>query len=230
MNNIWLTWGDVFNTSLMDLWWGFIHFAPKLILAIIFFIIGWVLSGLVAKAFENVVGALRLDKVFHSIGMEEMLTKMGMKLNSGYFIGQVVKWFIIIAFLVPSLNLVGLNDVSNFLSQDVLAFLPRIVIAAFVLIIATVLSEAVSKTVSAGARAMNLHSANMLGSIARYSVWVFAFIVAFDKLGVFQYFGQIFFAGLVVMLALAFGLAFGLGGKDVAGRFLERISQDTHHQ
>lgn len=228
MNNIWLTWGDVFNTSLMDLWWGFIHFAPKLILAIIFFIIGWVLSGLVAKAFENVINAIKLDKVFRSIGMEEMLTRMGMKLNSGYFIGQVVKWFIIIAFLVPSLNLVGLDDVSNFLSQDVLAFLPRIVIAAFVLIIATVLSEAVSKAVSAGARGMNLHSANMLGSVARYAVWVFAFIVAFDKLGVFQYFGQIFFAGLVVMLALAFGLAFGLGGKDAAARFLDRISQGTH--
>lgn len=230
MNNIWLTWGDVFNTSLMDLWWGFIHFAPKLILAIIFFIIGWVLSGLVAKAFENVITALKLDKLFQSIGMEHMLSKMGMKLNSGYFIGQVVKWFIIIAFLVPSLNLVGLEDVSSFLSQDVLSFLPRVLIAALILVIATVLSEAVSKTVGAGARAMNLHSANMLGSIAKYAVWVFAFIIAFDKLGVFQYFGQIFFAGLVVMLSLAFGLAFGLGGKDAAARFLDKVSRDTHNQ
>ena len=59
MSNIWVTWGDVFNASLQNLWWGFIQFAPKLILAIIFFVVGWFLGSLIAKAFEQVFTAIR---------------------------------------------------------------------------------------------------------------------------------------------------------------------------
>jgi len=231
MNNIWVTWGDVFNTSLQDLWWGFIQFAPKLIVAIIFFIIGWILGSLVAKAFEHVINALKVDKLFASIGMDDFFRKAGMNLNTGYFIGQVVKWFVIIVFLLPSLNLVGLDYISFFLKDDVLGFLPRVIVAAFILIIATIVAEALSKVVNSSARAMNLHSANMLGTVAKYAVWIFAFIIALGQLGVAPAYMQILFAGIIGMLAIAGALAFGLGAKDAAGRFVAKIGEDiAHHQ
>jgi len=231
MNNIWVTWGDVFNTSLQDLWWGFIQFAPKLIVAIIFFIIGWILGSLVAKAFEHVINALKVDKLFASIGMDDFFRKAGMNLNTGYFIGQVVKWFVIIVFLLPSLNLVGLDYISFFLKDDVLGFLPRVIVAAFILIIATIVAEALSKAVNSSARAMNLHSANMLGTVAKYAVWIFAFIIALGQLGVAPAYMQILFAGIIGMLAIAGALAFGLGAKDAAGRFVAKIGEDiAHHQ
>ena len=75
----------------------------KLIIAIVFFIVGWVLGNLVAKAFEHVISALKIDKLFESVGMGNFFRKAGMNLNTGYFIGQVVKWFVIIVFLLPSL-------------------------------------------------------------------------------------------------------------------------------
>jgi len=229
--NIWVTWGDVFNTSLQDLWWGFIQFAPKLIVAIIFFIIGWILGSLVAKAFEHVINALKVDKLFASIGMDDFFRKAGMNLNTGYFIGQVVKWFVIIVFLLPSLNLVGLDYISFFLKDDVLGFLPRVIVAAFILIIATIVAEALSKAVNSSARAMNLHSANMLGTVAKYAVWIFAFIIALGQLGVAPAYMQILFAGIIGMLAIAGALAFGLGAKDAAGRFVAKIGEDiAHHQ
>jgi len=231
MSNIWVTWGDVFNTSLQDLWWGFIQFAPKLIVAIIFFIIGWILGSLVAKAFERVINALKVDKLFASIGMDDFFRKAGMNLNTGYFIGQVVKWFVIIVFLLPSLNLVGLDYISFFLKDDVLGFLPRVIVAAFILIIATIVAEALSKAVNSSARAMNLHSANMLGTVAKYAVWIFAFIIALGQLGVAPAYMQILFAGIIGMLAIAGALAFGLGAKDAAGRFVAKIGEDiAHHQ
>jgi len=231
MSNIWVTWGDVFNTSLQDLWWGFIQFAPKLIVAIIFFIIGWILGSLVAKAFEHVINALKVDKLFASIGMDDFFRKAGMNLNTGYFIGQVVKWFVIIVFLLPSLNLVGLDYISFFLKDDVLGFLPRVIVAAFILIIATIVAEALSKVVNSSARAMNLHSANMLGTVAKYAVWIFAFIIALGQLGVAPAYMQILFAGIIGMLAIAGALAFGLGAKDAAGRFVAKIGEDiAHHQ
>ena len=229
-SNIWLSWGDVFNASLQDLWWGFVQFAPKLIIAIVFFIIGWVLGSLIAKAFEQVIGALKVDKLFQSIGAEELFKKAGIKLNSGYFIGQIIKWFIIIVFLLPSLNLVGLTSISSFLTTDVLGFLPRVIVAAFILIIATVVAEALQKAVATGAKALNLRSANMLGTIAKYAVWVFAFIIAIGQLGVAPAYMQILFAGIIGMLAVAGALAFGLGAKDAAGRFISKLGEDMSHK
>lgn len=230
MSNIWVTWGDVFNASLQDLWWGFIQFAPKLIIAIIFFIVGWVLGNLVAKAFEHVVGALKVDKLFQSVGMDDFFRKAGMNLNTGYFIGQVVKWFVIIIFLLPSLNLVGLDYISSFLKDDVLGFLPKVIVAAFILIIATFVADFLSKAVVAGAKAMNLRSANMLGTVAKYAIWVFAFIIAFGQLGVAPAYMQILFAGIIGMLAVAGALAFGLGAKDAAGRFISKLGEDVSHK
>src|SRR3989344_8820368 len=108
MNNIWFTWGDVFNQSLQSLWWSFVQFTPKFVLAVIFFVIGWVLGNVIARALEQVFGTLKIDNLLKSIGVEGLLRKAGVALNSGYFVGQVVKWFIIVVFLLPSLDLLGL--------------------------------------------------------------------------------------------------------------------------
>jgi hypothetical protein len=226
MNNIWVTWGEVFNSSLRELWWSFIQFAPRLIIAIILFIIGWVLGSLIAKAFEQVFISLKIDKLFQSVGADGFFRKAGMTLNSGYFVGQVMKWFVIIIFLLPSLALVGLESIGTFLKEDVLAYLPRVIVAAFILIIATVVADALARAISAGARSMNLRSANMLGTIAKYAVWVFAFIIALGQLGVAPAYMQILFSGIIAMFALAGALAFGLGAKDHASRMISKIGEE----
>ncbi|MFA5791903.1 MAG: hypothetical protein WC884_02610 [Candidatus Paceibacterota bacterium] len=225
MNNIWLTWGDVFNASLQNLWWGFIQFTPKLVVAVVFFVIGWFLGSLIAKAVEQVFGSLKIDSLFASIGVDGFLKKAGINLNSGHFVGEIVKWFVVIVFLLPSLNLVGLYDVSSFLKDDVLGYLPKVIIAAFVLIIAAIVSEALSKTILATAKSMNLRSAHMLGVVARYAVWAFALIIALGKLGLGDYM-SILFSGIIAMLALGGALAFGLGAKEHASRFLSKLGEE----
>jgi hypothetical protein len=229
MTNIWLTWGDVFNASLQNLWWGFVQFVPKLIVAVVFFIIGWVLGSLIAKAIEQIFSSLKIDSLFRSIGTEGFLRRAGVGLNTGYFVGEVVKWFVIIVFLLPSLNLVGLTDVSSFLSTSVLGYLPQVIIAAFVLIIAAVVSEGLSKTVLATTKAMNLRSAHLLGTVTKYAVWVFAIIIALGKLGLGDYM-SILFSGIIAMLALGSAIAFGLGAKDAAGRFIDRLGEEVSHK
>ena len=229
VNNIWFTWGDVFNQSLQSLWFSFIQFAPKLIVAIVFFIIGWFLGSLIARAIEQVFRSLKIDALFASVGAEGFFRRAGLTLDTGYFVGQVVKWFVIIVFLLPSLNLVGLYDVSSFLTTSVLAYLPQVIIAAFVLIIAAIVSEGLSKTILATAKAMNLTSAHMLATVAKYAVWVFAIIIALGKLGLGDYM-SVLFTGIVAMLALAGGLAFGLGGKEHASRLLSKLSEEASHR
>ena len=230
MNNIWMTWGDVFNASLRDLWWGLVQFAPKFIVAVVFFVVGWALGNIVARALEQVFSALKIDKLFASIGVDNLFKKAGMNLDTGYFVGQVVKWFVIIVFLLPSLNLVGLDYIASFLKDDVLGFLPRVVVAALVLIIATIVSEGLAKAVSASAKTMNLSSANMLGAVAKYAVWVFAFIIALGQLGVAEYYMSVLFTGIIAMIALGGALAFGLGAKDHASRFFSKLGEEMSHR
>ena len=225
-DNIWVTWSEVFRESLLTLWWSFVQFTPKLILAIVFFVVGWFLGSLISKAIEQVFHSLKIDSLFASIGADHFLRRAGMNLNSGHFVGEVVRWFVIIVFLLPSLNLVGLYDVSSFLRNDVLGYLPQVIIAAFVLIIAAIVSEALGKAVLATAKSMNLRAANMLGTVAKYAVWVFAFIIALGKLGLGAYM-SILFSGIIAMLAIGGALAFGLGGKDAAARLISRLGEEV---
>ncbi len=225
-NNLWADWSDVFTLSLQTLWGSFVQFTPRLIIAIVFFVVGWLLGSLIARAIEQVFHSLKVDGMFASIGADNFLRKAGMNLNTGYFLGQVVRWFVIIVFLLPSLNIVGLYDVASFLKDDVLGYLPQVIIAAFVLIIAALVSEALSKAVMATAKAMNLKAANMLATVAKYAVWVFAFIIALGKLGLGAYM-SILFSGIIAMLALGGALAFGLGGKEHASRLLSRLGEEV---
>jgi hypothetical protein len=226
MNNIWYTWSEVFNASLQELWWGFIQFTPRLVIAIIVFIIGWVISSIVAKAFEQVFRAAKIDKVLNSAGASQVLNRAGLTLDSGYFIGQIMRWFVLIIFLLPSLALVGLGSIADFLRYDVLVFLPRVIIAAIVLIIGTIVANALSRMILAGAKSMSISSAHMLASIARYAVWVFAFIIAFEQLGVNSAYMQIVFTGIIAMLSLGGAIAFGLGGKDHASRLISKVTDE----
>ena len=230
MNNIWYTWGDVFNASLQELWWGLIQFAPRLIIAIILFILGWVISSIVAKAFEQVFKALNVDKLFNKAGANQILNRAGLSLNTGYFVGQIMRWFVLIIFIMPSLALVGLGSIGDFLKEDVLGFLPRVIVAALVLIIGTIVSDALSRTILAGAKSMSLSSAHMLASIAKYAVWVFAFIVAFEQLGINSAYMQIVFTGIIAMLSLGGAIAFGLGGKDHASHLISKITNEVNQK
>ena len=217
------TWGEVFSTSLQGLWLGFVSFVPNLIIAIIVFIVGWVVGSVVEKALANVIGALKLDRLFQSAGVSDVLAKADIKLSVGGFIGGIVYWFIVIVFLMTSLEVVGLTQVNEFLSEVVLRYLPQVVIAALVLILATVISDAMRRIITGSAKAANVRSANMLGTIAHYAIWTFALIIALSQLGVAPQFMQILFTGIIAMLAIAGGLAFGLGGKEAASKAIDRV-------
>jgi hypothetical protein len=230
MSNIWLSWGDVFNLSLQNLWSSFINFTPKLVIAILFFIVGWLLGNVIAKAIEQVFSALRIDSLFRSVKADDFFRRAGMSLNTGYFVGQVAKWFVVVVFLLPSLSLLSLDYVSSFLQNDVLGFLPRVFVAAFILIIAAFVAEGLGKTITASAKAMNLSSANMLGAIAKYVIWIFAFIIALGQLGIADTYMSILFSGIIAMLALGGALAFGLGAKDAAARFINKLGEEMSHR
>lgn len=220
------SWGEVFSQSFVGLWYGFVSFVPNLLGALILFVIGWIVGPIVGRAISQLFSMLKLDKLFESAGASSFLDRAGLRLNVSGFIGGIVKWFIIIVFLMASLQIVGLTQVNDFLREAVLYYLPKVIIASLVLVIATVLADAMKKLVSASAQAANIRSAKMLGSITLYAIWIFAFIIALSELGIATAFMQILFTGFIAAFAIALGLAFGLGGKEVAGRAVEKLSED----
>lgn len=219
-------WGEIFSQSLIGLWYGFINFVPGLLGAIILFIIGWAVGSIIGKAVTQLVAVLKVDSLFESAGANVFMNRAGLKINASRFIGGLVRWFIIVVFLMASLQIIGLTQVNDFLREAVLYYLPKVVIASLVLIIATVLADGMKKLVRASAQAANIRSANMLGSITLYAIWGFAFIIALSELGIATAFMQILFTGFIAALAIAIGLSFGLGGKEAAARAIDKISSD----
>ncbi|MEK7213653.1 MAG: hypothetical protein AAB637_00850 [Patescibacteria group bacterium] len=215
-------WGVVFTQSLQGIWYGVANFVPNLVIAIVIFAIGWVLAALIEKLIEGLFKTFKVDVALKSGGLEDVVERSGHKLNSGRFVGTLVKWFVIVVFLVASFDILGLKQVNAFLSDVVLSYLPQVIIAVLMLMVSVVIAEAVHKVVTASARAAHIKSAVLLGSIAKWSIWVFAIITALFQLGIAPVIIDRLFTGIVVAAALACGLAFGLGGKEVAGRILEK--------
>lgn len=220
---IFQNWTDAFKYSLQSLWGSVVSFVPNFLLAVILFVIGWVIGSVVGRAVEQVIGALKIDRALESAGANSMVQKTGMRLNVGAFIGGIVKWFIIAVFLMASLDRLGLTTVNEFIRTSVVGYLPNVIVAALVLIIATLIADFMGKVVTASAKAGNVRSANFLGTLTRYAIWIFAFIMALGELGIASVYMQYLFIGLVSMFAIAGGLAFGLGGKEAAARSIEHF-------
>jgi len=220
------TWGEVLTRSFQDLWIGVINFVPNLVVAIIIFILGWIIGAVLGRVVAQIIRAIRVDSALESAGATDVLSRAGFHLDSGAFVGALVRWFFIIAFLVAAFEVLGLSQVNFFLQNVVLGYLPNVIVAALILLVAAVIADAMQKVVVGSAKAAQLEHAHFLGGVTRWAIWIFALIFALSHLGIAQSFMQILFTGVVVMLALAGGLAFGLGGRDTAEKFLERLRKD----
>jgi hypothetical protein len=215
-------WSTGFTQSLLGVWYGIIDIVPDLIGALVIFAIGWILASLIEKLVEGLFKTFKVDALLKSGGLEDVIERSGHKLNSGKFVGALVKWFVIVVFLVASFDVLKLTQVNAFLKDVVLSYLPQVIIAVLILMVSVVIAEAVHKLVVASARAAHVKSAMLLGSIAKWAIWIFAILTALYHLGIAPALIQTIFMGIVVAAAIAIGLAFGLGGKEVAGRMLEK--------
>jgi len=215
--------GQGFTNSFFGVGQGILSFVPQIVFAIIVFAIGWILAVLLERLVESVLKALRIDSLLKSAGMEDVVTRAGYKLNSGKFVGALVKWFVIVVFLLTSLDILGLTDVRYFLGDIVVGYIPNVIVAVLILIVAVIVADALQKVVVASVKAAHVKSAGLLGSITKWAIWIVALVAALEHLGIASGLLQTIVTGLVFALALAAGLAFGLGSKDAAGRVVDRM-------
>ena len=224
------TWSEVLIESFQRLWAGVIGFAPNLIIALIIVLVGWFIGAVIGRLIAQLIKSIHVDEALRKAGVEDALRKGGILLNSGGFVGALVRWFIIVVFLVAAFNVLGLTQVNNFLTQVVLLYLPQVIVSVLVLLIAAVIGDVMQKVVTTSAKTAQIRSARLLGTVTKWAIWIFAILVALSQLGIATALVQTLFTGVVIALSLAFGLSFGLGGQQAASEYIAKLRQEISHK
>lgn len=218
-------WVNLTGDSLRGLWGEVLNFLPALIGAIIIFIIGLVIASLLEKVVERIIFYLKIDNVMRKAEVEGYLERANVRLNVGTFIGKLVYWFIVVAFLLAASDILNFTAFSDFLKQ-VLNFIPSVIIAVLIMLAALVVANFLRQLVTASVASAKLNYAKGLGALTWWVVVVFGLLTALPQIGINSAIIQTLVMGLIAMLALAGGLAFGLGGRDHASRFLSHWSEE----
>lgn len=219
-----LDWYAITLASLQDLWQGFIGFLPSLIGALLIFFIGWVISVGVGRLVGDILKRLNFNKIFEKGNWDEALAKADIKVDAAAFIGSIFKWSLVIVFLLAAVEVLGLTQLASFL-QDVLAYLPNVVVASLIFVVAVVIADISEKVLRALVETTQVGYGHIVGVIVRWSIWIFALIAILMQLGIAPMLLQTVVTGLVALVAIAGGLAFGLGGKDMAAELLQDLKR-----
>ena len=213
---------EIVRTSLTTLWTGVAGFAPRLVAALIVFFVGWLIAVALGKLAYHIIRVVRLDGALGRVGFRQAWERSGFRLDSPNFFGELVRWFFVIVFLMAATNILGLDQVSDFL-RTVVVYIPNVIVASFILLIGILVAKFLESTVRASVRAAGLASGNFLGSSTKWAVFVFSFLVALAQLKVADDIIRIVVVGLVAAGSLALGLSMGLGGVKHAEEMIARL-------
>jgi hypothetical protein len=213
-------------TSFQAVAFGIASMLPSILGALIFIILGWIFGVAAGRVVAHLIGALRLDDMLAKAGVSGVVAKAGYQLNTGAFIGWLVKSFFIVIFLMAAFDVLGLTQVNEFL-RTVLGYIPQVLVAAVMLLIASIAADILGGLVTGATSAAGSRASHLVGAMVRWAIWVFAVLAALSQLGIAAQYMYTLFAGIVAMLALAGGLAFGLGGKDAAADFIKTVRHEV---
>jgi hypothetical protein len=193
---------------------------PRILGFIVVVAIGWFVSTILARAVTGLLRAIRFDELARKSGLADFLTKMGTGTDSAGVVAGLVKWLVRIVVLLVAFDVLGLPAVSDVMRQ-LLLWLPNLVVAIFVLFIGGIAARALGNIVRGATAESGFSNPETLANVVRTTVWAFAIVVAINQLGIATNLINTLFTGFVGALAIAMGLAFGLGGRDLASRTLE---------
>lgn len=225
MQNVGMTVTDITANSLV----GLGNFIPQFLAGLILLLIGLLASGILKEAILSSLRFLRVGEIlthanswFNKIKTERAQTNVWLNIVS-----ELVRWTVLIIFLAAAAEAWGLTQVSGLLNQF-LIYIPNVFVAVVVGFIGLVVANLVFSIVNHASKSLGHHSAQILGNIARYALIFFTALVVLNQLGVASDLVRILFTGIIAMLAIAGGIAFGLGGQDSARKALEELQKKNN--
>ncbi|QAU33305.1 small-conductance mechanosensitive ion channel [Janthinobacterium sp. 17J80-10] len=212
-------WSTALMSSLAAAMALFFSGIPKILGFAIIVIVGWIISSLAVKAVAALLRTIKFNDMAQRSGFSGFVRKMGTDTDSAGMIAVAVKWFIRLVTLVVAFDALGLPAVSDVLRQ-LLLWLPNVVVALVVLVIAGLAANALSRLVRGAAAEGGLKNPDLLAKVASGLVWAFGIVVAVNQIGIATTLVNTLFMAVTGALALALGLAFGLGGRDTASQIV----------
>jgi len=197
----------------------FFGFLPSLFGALLIFFLGLILAKWGRALIVKVLGAVKLDKFIRKLGFAPFLSKADIKVKAEVFLGEVVRWLIIIVFFIAAVNILGLTTVSSVLS-GLLGYIPRIVSAVLILTIGVLLAGLIEGFIKGAINQVDQKTSRLLSKIASYLVVIVSTLAAINELGIAQSLINTLFMGVIATLTLGVGLAIGLGAKDLVSKVL----------
>ena len=213
-------WGAALTASLTTALSLFMAAIPRVIGFLVIIIIGWLISGALAAAVAALLRAVKFNVLATQSGFQGFVHNMGLKTDASGLLANIVKWFVRLIVMVVAFDALGLPAVSQVLQQFLL-WIPNLVVAVVVLVIAGLAANALGNLVRGSTAQAGLGNPDLLATIARVAVWGFGIVIAVNQIGVAQELVNTLFMGFVFALALAAALAFGLGGRDTAGQIVQ---------
>jgi len=215
-------WTSIAWNGVEKFWLGFLDFIPKLILALLVFFIGWLVAAFIGRVIQEVLKRLQLDKLFQARKWSEALEKAEFGAKPSEFIGALVKWILVIVVLSISVEVLGLPQFSAFLGQ-VVNWLPNLLAAVLIFVATVIIASLAEKLVRVSVRGTRVGYSKLAGTITKWAIWIFGISALLIQLGIGRSLILVLFQGIVAFLAIAGGLAFGLGGKDSAAGVLRDL-------
>ena len=214
------------NEVFRNLFAGVVSFVPLLILAILVLVIGWVISVGVGRLVADILKRIKFNQVFERGDWKEALERADLKVDPAGFIGGIFKWVLVIVFLLAAVEILGFEQFAGFL-VGVLGYLPNVIVAALIFVVAIIIADIVEKVVRAGVESTKVGHGQLIGSVVKWFIWIFAIFSALLQLDIavlpVQVLIQTFVQGIGYGIALAVAIAFGLGGKDQAAEILRDL-------
>ncbi len=210
-NALWTVWIGTMGKTF--------EFLPNLLGAVLVFVLGIVIGNWVRTLTVKTLQMIKFESMIQDSRVKGFLLKAEITQKIEEVLGSVLKWLIVLTFFVAATRIIGLTTVSDLL-VGVLSYIPSVLSAVIVLSIGVLLAGLVEGLVKGALASVDLKTARLMGKIASYTVVTVAILAAFSELKIAASFINIIFIGFVSMLALGFGLAIGLGAKDLVGIIL----------
>lgn len=218
--------GDAMFAAFSNSLQTFMAFLPSLLGAIIILVIGWILSGILARLIVRGLNAIGFERAVEHSGVGDFVRRSGTPWTTSRVVAELIKWFIRLIFIQAAANILAMPQLTTIINSIVL-FIPNLIVAMVIVVVGAMIAKFLSGMVRASLGEMGVQNPNMLATLTRYAIIGFAVIAAANQLGIAAVVVNTLFIGLVGALALAFGLALGIGGREVGAKIAQSLYQST---
>ena len=219
-----IEWGNLIIEPVTQMLTRIMAYLPVLLGALVILIVGWLVAKTIQRIVNWLLKTVHFDVMADKAGISEILKRGDLKISAGELVSSIVYWLIMIMVLVMTVDALGLPKASDILAS-LFAYVPNVIAALLVLIVAMFLASFVSGIVRTAAGNAKLPKPEILAGISRWAIIIFAVTISLEQLGIAPLLVTAAFNIILGGIVLALALAFGLGGKEAAAKYLEELKQ-----